>query len=399
MATLCAVALVACSSGVAVAAAQSVGQEQALEQERAELEENRHSRQAAQYQLDQLERSDVDLAASIDEAAAALEVAAAELSMAEQHFAESYRVLQEARNDLAEARQRVVVATEEFRRRAARAAAHPQLVPDAAIFTTDDPMLFAKRAIMSRVVLEGDVLAMTELEAARRQRDADVSRLDQAAEASSAARDEARARHGDVEARQAELEAARQALQVRIAESQAEVEALARQEAELVALIAQQEEAARAAAAAEAEAEAAAAGGSGEEESSEDDGEGGGGGGALRWPARGWVSSEFGPRWGRNHNGLDIAAPTGTSVLAAASGVVFHGGPLGSFGNLVAIDHGGGQTTFYGHLATVEVVEGQWVEAGERVAGVGSTGRSTGPHLHFEVRLGGVPQNPRQFLG
>ena len=385
-----------------VAAAQSSEQDPALEQDRAELDENRESQQAAQYHLDELERSDVELAAAIEEATAALEVATAELSEAERRFAESYRALQEARDDLAAAQERVKVAEEEFRRRAARAAAHPQLVPDAAILLTEDPMLFAKRAIMSRVVLEGDVMAVTELEEARRQRDADVARLDEAARANAAARDEARARHGDVEARQAELQAAREVLHVRIAESQAEVDALAREEAELVALIAQREEAARAAAAAEAaeQAEAAAAGGSGEEEEgAQAADEDASGTGALRWPASGWVSSEFGPRWGRNHNGLDIAAPTGSSVLAAASGVVFHAGPLGSFGNLVAIDHGGGQSTFYAHLATVEVGNGQWVQAGERVAGVGSTGRSTGPHLHFEVRLGGVPQNPRQFLG
>jgi murein DD-endopeptidase MepM/ murein hydrolase activator NlpD len=86
-------------------------------------------------------------------------------------------------------------------------------------------------------------------------------------------------------------------------------------------------------------------------------------------------------------------------VRAAAGGVVFHAAPFGSFGNFIAIDHGDGLTTFYAHLNSIEVSEGQWVSRGDRIAGVGSTGRSTGPHLHFEVRVGGVPQDPRGYLG
>jgi murein DD-endopeptidase MepM/ murein hydrolase activator NlpD len=118
----------------------------------------------------------------------------------------------------------------------------------------------------------------------------------------------------------------------------------------------------------------------------------------LYRPTSGWISSEYGPRWGRNHNGLDFAASTGTGVVAAAPGFVSHAGPYGSFGNLVMVEHGGGLTTLYAHLDVVSVREGARVDVGERIGSVGSTGRSTGPHLHFEVRQHGAAVNPRNLL-
>lgn len=98
------------------------------------------------------------------------------------------------------------------------------------------------------------------------------------------------------------------------------------------------------------------------------------------------------------HAGLDMAAPTGTPVSAAAGGVVTHAGPAGTYGNLVKIRHANGLETRYAHLSSVDVVKGATVEAGAVVGKVGSTGRSTGPHLHFEVREHGTPKDPTQFL-
>ncbi|MDG2111948.1 MAG: M23 family metallopeptidase, partial [Actinomycetota bacterium] len=118
----------------------------------------------------------------------------------------------------------------------------------------------------------------------------------------------------------------------------------------------------------------------------------------LVWPTSGYVSSEFGRRWGRNHNGIDLAAGTGTPVKAAAGGLVTYAEPMGSFGNLVIIDHGGGVVTLYAHLDKILVSAGAEVEVNQKVATVGSTGRSTGPHLHFEVRRTGTAINPRQLL-
>ena len=117
-----------------------------------------------------------------------------------------------------------------------------------------------------------------------------------------------------------------------------------------------------------------------------------------RWPAQGPVTSEYGMRWGRLHEGIDIGGATGQAVVAARSGVVASTGRQGGYGNLVIVDHGGGVTTAYAHLNSIEVSPGQSVEAGERLGGMGCTGRCTGTHLHFEVRIGGQAQNPRGYL-
>lgn len=120
--------------------------------------------------------------------------------------------------------------------------------------------------------------------------------------------------------------------------------------------------------------------------------------GGLIWPVLGRISSTFGPRWGRMHEGLDIAAPTGTPIRAAASGTVIHSGWLGGYGNLVVIDHGGGLATAYAHQSAVAAGNGAVVGQGQVIGYVGSTGNSTGPHLHFEVRLNGVAQDPLGYL-
>ncbi|MDP9018000.1 MAG: M23 family metallopeptidase [Candidatus Eremiobacteraeota bacterium] len=122
------------------------------------------------------------------------------------------------------------------------------------------------------------------------------------------------------------------------------------------------------------------------------------------WPASGAVSSAFGPRQNPFggapdfHPGIDIAAEQGSPILAASSGRVIQAGPDGGYGNVVVIDHGNGVTSKYGHCSQTFATVGQQVRAGEEIAAVGSTGHSTGPHLHFEVRLGDKPVDPSTFL-
>lgn len=118
------------------------------------------------------------------------------------------------------------------------------------------------------------------------------------------------------------------------------------------------------------------------------------------WPAKGVLTSRFGPRWGRMHKGIDIAAPVGTPIFAAASGEVISAGwNSGGYGNLVKIRHADGSVTFYAHNSKIFVASGQYVEQGQQISAMGSTGRSTGPHLHFEVRPGGGDAvNPIAFL-
>jgi murein DD-endopeptidase MepM/ murein hydrolase activator NlpD len=96
----------------------------------------------------------------------------------------------------------------------------------------------------------------------------------------------------------------------------------------------------------------------------------------------------------RQHNGLDLGAPEGTPVHAAAAGVVKQAGPAGTYGNLVIVDHGGGLETRYAHLSEVDVHAGARIPAGAQVGAVGHTGRATGPHLHFEIRRDGQPLDP-----
>ena len=118
----------------------------------------------------------------------------------------------------------------------------------------------------------------------------------------------------------------------------------------------------------------------------------------LIWPVNGPVTSGFGMRWGRMHTGIDIAVPTGTPVHAAAAGTVLYAGWMSGYGNLVAIDHGGGLATAYAHNSSLLVAVGQHVAQGQVISSSGSTGHSTGPHVHFEVRVNGVPVDPLQYL-
>jgi murein DD-endopeptidase MepM/ murein hydrolase activator NlpD len=116
----------------------------------------------------------------------------------------------------------------------------------------------------------------------------------------------------------------------------------------------------------------------------------------LIWPVSGPVTSGFGWRWGRMHEGIDIGAPYGASVVASASGTVIHAGWMGGYGNLVVIDHGGGLSTAYAHLSSI--VAGGGVGQGQTVGYIGCTGHCFGAHLHFEVRANGSPVDPLGYL-
>ena len=127
--------------------------------------------------------------------------------------------------------------------------------------------------------------------------------------------------------------------------------------------------------------------------------------GEAVYPVQGRVSSVFGNRKDpidgshRHHNGLDIAAPEGTAIQSIRDGVVSFSGDRGGYGNLVIVDHGDGLETRYAHCAELRVEEGQRVRAGDTIATVGSTGRSTGPHLHLEARKEGTPVDPVHLFG
>ncbi|NIQ95077.1 MAG: peptidoglycan DD-metalloendopeptidase family protein [Desulfuromonadales bacterium] len=122
------------------------------------------------------------------------------------------------------------------------------------------------------------------------------------------------------------------------------------------------------------------------------------------WPAKGWLTSSFGMRkspftgQSRMHEGLDIAARTGTPIHVTADGIVSRSQTVPGYGKLVVVDHGYGYRTYYGHNSKNYVKVGQRVKAGDKIAAVGNTGRSTGSHCHYEIRLNGVPVNPKKYL-
>lgn len=116
------------------------------------------------------------------------------------------------------------------------------------------------------------------------------------------------------------------------------------------------------------------------------------------WPVCGRVTSGFGRRWGRLHSGVDIDGSTGQPIVAAKGGTVIFAGWRGGYGRLVLIDHGDGAATAYAHQSAIAVGQGQRVARGERIGSVGSSGNSTGSHLHFETRVNGGPVDPLRFL-
>ena len=122
------------------------------------------------------------------------------------------------------------------------------------------------------------------------------------------------------------------------------------------------------------------------------------------WPAKGWLTSRFGPRvspfTGKRqlHAGIDIAAASGTSIYAPARGRVTFVGRKGPLGKTVVLDHGFGVKTVYGHTKEIHVSSGETVERGQEIAAIGSTGRSTGPHLHYVVEVNGKARDPLDYI-
>ncbi|MGH9042852.1 MAG: murein hydrolase activator EnvC family protein [Acidimicrobiia bacterium] len=198
---------------------------------------------------------------------------------------------------------------------------------------------------------------------------------------------DAEAAVGAVAALKREQEKTHDALQGRIQTLQAEADALAAEQARLEALITE-----RLAAAARARAARGRSPFLGQRTGTGVSASG------FIWPVEGVITSGYGPRWGRMHTGIDIAAPAGRGIVAVKEGEVLYADWLGGYGQLVAVDHGDSVVTLYAHQSRMAVAEGQIVKQGEVVGYVGTTGHSTGNHLHFEVRIDAKPRDPRPYL-
>lgn len=301
-------------------------------------------------------------AARVDAARRAVAAAAAEL-------AEATRSLDETRT----ARDRL---TRLFVQRAVDRFISPRTGDGAAdVGTTRDLATEARRKALLEAVASSDDDLKDQLDSA-----AEDYQLQQAA--ATAAKEKAQARRAETEARLAALE--------RTQASQRQLRnALSTRQREVLSEITSQDRAASALNRILQRAAQPAPGSPGTSARS----------GGCIWPVRGRVTSEYGSRWGRLHAGIDIAGPTGTPVWAAKSGTVIFAGSQSGYGNAVIIDHGGGMTTLYAHMSRIGTRDGASVGQGSTVGAVGNTGRSTGPHLHFETRYDGSPRNPRGCLG
>jgi len=276
------------------------------------------------------------------------------------------------------------------------------------IFTTDDVTIAAHKRALLDTIASNEVDLIDQLRAAESQLEDLAEEADQAVlrvQEEKAAEQEQLAALEVALADQRRLKAA---LEERIAEVNAEVDALEAEEAGLTGLITSliAEEEARIRAQQEATRRAEEARRLAEQapkvaepqaptveplpapESA----------GNLGWPVGGIVTSNFGPRWGRMHNGLDISTPSGTPIVAAAGGTVISAQNYGGYGNMVIVDHGGGFTTVYAHMSQIQASVGQSVGQGTQIGLVGCTGSCTGDHLHFETRVNGSAQDPFLYL-
>jgi murein DD-endopeptidase MepM/ murein hydrolase activator NlpD len=237
----------------------------------------------------------------------------------------------------------------------------------------------SRRQVLLSSVVNSNRDALDQMRATRQDQQFDKANLARARELAEERRKAAADRLAELQEALSQQNRLKSALDTRIAEYTAEVDALSREEATLSALIRSRQ--------LEADAEDVEAESSGGESAD-----------GLVWPASGPVTSGYGNRWGSMHTGIDIGAGYGASVYAAMGGTVIMADYNGGYGNCVVIDHGGGFSTLYGHMSYIEVSDGESVGQGELLGEVGSTGNSTGPHLHFETRVGGSAENPMRYL-
>ena len=237
----------------------------------------------------------------------------------------------------------------------------------------------SRRQVLLSSVVNSNRDALDQMRATRQDQQFDQANLAQARQLAEDRRKAAADKLASLQEALSQQNRLKSALDTRIAEFTSEVDALSREEATLSALIRSRQLAA-------------------DPESVSGSSSGGVSDSGLIWPADGPITSGFGTRWGAMHSGIDIGAGYGAAISAASGGTVIMADYNGGYGNCVIIDHGGGFSTLYGHMSNIEVSEGQRVDQGDLLGEVGSTGNSTGPHLHFETRVGGEAQNPMRYL-
>ena len=365
---------------LAVPAFAASAEEQRLAETKARLGE-------VQSELDAARNEQASDAASFAKAERQLAVVMEALNAAEQAVARQEQAVAEAAAELKRLEEAEAAQAEAMSDRAVELYKNGSMIPMGTVLTATSPADALRRTALvdavnriDRAAFEQVTITQTSIDAQRKQLKVEQDSLERVAE-----------QQREIAAQAEEL---RNDRALELAASSNRVKSLASEEnhlqaesREIAALARRAERAAAAASRSSAAAAPAASAGSAAPA-----------GGGWVWPANGPVTSEFGYRWGRQHEGIDIGAPTGAPIYAATAGTVSYAGTMGGYGNMVMIDHGGGVVTAYAHQTQILVGVGTRVSTGQQIGTVGSTGNSTGPHLHFEVRVGGIARNPRGYL-
>ena len=350
----------------------------------------------AAAKLDTLKANDVELESAVRALDAGVAVQSATTDAAQQALRAAERNLGTAQSRLANTESRMADLRVKASEAAVRAYVHPGGDTLLDIVRSKDLGEASRRQTLLAHVVSSDRDIVDQMRAGRQDEQFEKENLAQAAGVAADRKKVAAERLGALEKARNDQVRLRNALDVRIAEVTAEVAALSREEATLSALIR----------ARQMPVEAPASSSSGSSSGSSSAGGGSAGnapaaassGSGMAWPANGSVTSGFGYRWGSLHAGIDIANGTGTPIRAARAGTVILAGWNGGYGNCIVIDHGGGFSTLYGHMTRLRASEGQRVGQGELIGDMGSTGNSTGSHLHFETRVNGSPRDPTNYL-
>lgn len=374
------------------------------------LSETRRKREAARQKqaqvaarLDELQASDAELESAVGVLSGQVKAQEASAEAAGQAVRAAVAAVTEAEGRLAATRKRLGDLRQAVVGRAVSAYMRPQEEGITEVMQAKDLGEASRRRTLLNQVNNTDRNVMDQLRSVGQDLALQQAQLEKARKLAEDRRRAEQTKLGDLVRARQEQQRLAAALDERIRNFQSEADTVAQQEAGLSTLIRTKEaEVAAQVAAAQAAAASAQAGlpsRAGPRAGAPDPGaDGRVSGSGLAWPLRGPLTSPFGYRWGRLHAGIDIGAGTGTPIRAAKGGTVVFAGVMSGYGNVVIIEHGGGLSTLYAHQSRLGTNDGASVAQGQVIGFVGSTGHSTGPHLHFETRVGGSPQNPMRFL-
>ena len=374
------------------------------------LSETRRKREAARQKqaqvaarLNELQASDAELESAVGVLSGQVKAQEASAEAAGQAVRAAVAAVTEAEGRLAATRKRLGALRQAVVGRAVSAYMRPQEEGITEVMQAKDLGEASRRRTLLNQVNNTDRNVMDQLRSVGQDLALQQAQLEKARKLAEDRRRAEQTKLGDLVRARQEQQRLAAALDERIRNFQSEADTVAQQEAGLSTLIRTKEaEVAAQVAAAQAAAASAQAGlpsRAGPRAGAPDPGaDGRVSGSGLAWPLRGPLTSPFGYRWGRLHAGIDIGAGTGTPIRAAKDGTVVFAGVMSGYGNVVIIEHGGGLSTLYAHQSRLGTNDGASVAQGQVIGFVGSTGHSTGPHLHFETRVGGSPQNPMRFL-